>query len=631
MKNETLLSGLSLSTQLSSVTTNKAISRMDPESIDVHLDRLNFTLADLLKPEEKDLGDSFSFQGYEAFMDTDQDILERIGNIALKYDRSLMALEDFYAHEVRKENGCGSMMRTCCRLSDLYEIKAEVGKTIGLVEDDLVEQSILKIGSVKVLMDIKNNKKFTRKEEVCHQFMGKKKDNGYCAYVKQLENELEEMSYKGFHYYPLFDIEKHMLEAFTDSFSSSTIDNVLNINPSNTSASGFLVESNHRSAKTLQSIRESLIKEMEWESTQCSILKLTYETNLKSLEAKENQFKKSINNFQIEIFKKLKLLEIEKNQIRADKENLIKGQIQLKNTVFNIKDEIKTIKDLLSFEENYDSPLNTPFLSPTHKDSCEINISATPDPTDPSYIEEEIRCLEEELESSSERHSITFKINHLRNRLSMLKSEKVLNSSENVKRKSSFLAYLHNTTNQSFFKTNTSLQLNLSIDLPRSHLESTQKSTARAYTCYTARNTENSCDYSPQPTTRTSCQVLDGIERDENLMRMLQLKENRLRKKEEELIKKESTLQNSWMKIPNANELIPAVQKEIICYREKTEMIDKVQGELDLLARDSIESRKRLQKIESIRMGLNKQLEEKIRFADMLDDICARFEEISVN
>ena len=629
MKNETFLSGISISPHLSS-SSNKVLGRVDLESIDAQLDRLNFTLADLLKPEEKDFGDSFSFQGSEVFMDNDQDIIEKVGDIALKYDRSLMALEDFYAHEVRKESSRENVIRSSCMLSDLYEIKAEVGRTIELVENGVMEQSLLNVGSVQVLMDIKKNKKFTVKEVICNGFMGNKTEHAESAYVKQLENEVEELSYRIFHSDPLLDLEKHMFEAFTESVTGNFVNKALDITPYSTSSSLVVGELNNLSTKHCKNIRESLIKELEWESTQCSILKLAYETKLKSLEEKENQFKRNINDFQLEIYKKLKILESEKNQIRMDKENLCKSEIQMRNKILNIRDEIKTIKELLVFEENFDSPLITPCLSPRRKDSSEFNISTSLDPNDTSKIQEEIHDLELELESSSDKNPITFKINRLRNKISMLKSEKALNSSANIKRKSSFLTYLQNNTNQSFSKGNTSFQLNLSIDLPP-QLESTPKSTTRAYTCYTARNTENSCDYSPQPTRRATCQVLDGIEKDENLIKMLEMKESRLRKKEEELIRKENALHNSWMKLPNANELIPMVQKEIISYRDKADRISKIQGELDVQARENIENRKRLKNIEATRVGLNKQLEEKIRFAEMLDDICARFEEISVN
>ena len=60
-------------------------------------------------------------------------------------------------------------------------------------------------------------------------------------------------------------------------------------------------------------------------------------------------------------------------------------------------------------------------------------------------------------------------------------------------------------------------------------------------------NFENSYELSPQSTLRNTYSetISENIEKDENLIKFLELKDLRLKKKEEELNKKELKLQNS--------------------------------------------------------------------------------------
>lgn len=609
MQYEGLCSEVSNSTQVSAIMTAKGLTQLESESIEAQLDRINFTLIDLLKPDAKEFADSFSFQGYDAFMSNEDDIIENIGEIIQKYDRSLMMLEDFFAQGIREENALKKVMKTQCRLKEIYALRDQIEGVIKLVENGLAAQVNLNVGDVKVIIQVVHESVFGKKTEIRSGFVKEIVENQYTSYIRQLENEVEELEYKVFHMDPLTELDGKMYEAYTETFSS--FPNKIQINP----LCSYVDDGyKHKILQNFNRQHQALINELQWECSQNGLVRLKFESKMQELDSKENAFKKKISDFQTEISKKIKSLDLEKQKIRTEKDELYKNETAFHNKIKSMRDEISVVKDLMIFDDSFVTPCTTP----KNKENS-VNTSAIIDLENPSKIEDEIRDLELELESSSEKGSITFKINHLKNKLSAMRSERILNTSANIKRKSSF-TFSKNSNKKLFLTRN----LDLSIDIPR--ILTTPNNNQNCF--YTGRNTDISYDFSPLVTQRSGhTSDLVSIEKDENFMRMLELKEGRLRKKEEELHKKEISLQATWMKLPNADQLIPMVQKEILEYQAKSKEIHAKQGEIDKNLKESIQLKKKLKKIESQKENFLRVLEEKSRIAQILDNICAKFED----
>ena len=613
------------STQASAFLTKKGSLQIDTESIEAQLDRLNFAVLGVLKPEDKELCDSFSFQGYDAFMDS-EDIIEGTEQLEYKHERSLMILEDFRSHEFRKDRDNTKQLRISCKLGEMYKLKSDISKMIEIIEKKISNQVTLELGGVKILIDIYNHTIFASKADLCSNFLTNNTEaSHYLPYIKQLENEVEELTHKKYHDRSLSDIEKNMFQAYQDDFfikESSPL-----INPSSLSSnfygqrnSGLEIE--YRSKRQLHLTREALVKEIEWECAQNKIVKANYETKVKILEEKEAFFKKSVNEFSNEIQKRIKIIEIEKNKIQNERNSVYEKEKNIRIKLNSIKDEANALIDALKIEENFITPVNTPCITPRHNTIEESN--------DPVKIEEEIRGLESDLELAQDKNSINFKINRLKNKLSAIKTEKALNSSVNVKRLSSFNGQRNiPTTPRAFFPA----KLDISIDLKKTIVPNTPKMNNRAFTCFTGRNnTDVSSEFSPQTTIRSHYQpdTQEISSKDDNLSKMLELKDLRLRKKEDELNKREIKLQNTWIKLPNANELIPMVQNELINYQNKSLALDKVQHELEIQIKENLENKKKIQEIESKYAKMMKNIEEKTKIAEKLEDLILTFDEISI-
>lgn len=85
------------------------------------------------------------------------------------------------------------------------------------------------------------------------------------------------------------------------------------------------------------------------------------------------------------------------------------------------------------------------------------------------------------------------------------------------------------------------------------------------------------------------------------------------------------------MKVPNANELIPMVQSIILDYKFKSEELDKSQAEIEVITNENLETRKQLRTFHQQSVNILNKLQEKIKVAEKLEELCMNFERLSDN
>lgn len=459
----------------------------------------------------------------------------------------------------------------------------------------------------------------TQKTRLGKGFLKASKKSGTTEsdpYIIQMENEIEtlksSLGSRDIGHVGL--LEKCMLESYSD-FAPSTCSFDSFPAAMKDMHSQMSIEIEYKSMKQLNLSREALVKELEWECAQAKVHKLDYEEKVKVVKESEKALAKSAKDIQVEIQKKINAVEKEKLKVKEDREKIACREKRVRGSLYKMKEEALLIKESLNFEPVLLNTTN--YLCPTPKNR-EISDASTVE-----TLEQEIKTLEDELETSEEKGSLTFKINHLKNKLSVERSEKVLINHGNIKKFNSFgSSRIVAATPRAFCPH----KFDFNLDLQKLEVAGTPRvMNNRAFTYFPVKQTpEKSCDPSPQTTTRpnTLSQETENIEKDENLIKMLEMKEIRLRKKEEELMKKETMLQNSWMKVPNADELIPMVQNQIMSYRAKSNLTEQKNREIDELIKENMQARKNIKEIEDSSRKLMRSLQEKVKVAEKLEDLC---------
>lgn len=621
MDSEAFLSGCSHSTHTSGIPTGK-MQLFDNETLEAQIDRLNYTLMGVLKNDERGFCDSFSFQGYDEFITTEEDFLDKRENSDLFLERAMMVHEDFRSHETRNAVAAKKDFKISVKLDELHQIRNEISKILELTEKKITNVAKIKIGEINLELDIIDSMILTTKKEIVSGFADKNFGSDIqSAYIRQLENELDDLNYKVFHNSGTDLLEKAMFESYTESFPleypiskhSVAFDFRSNFH---TQAS---IEIEYKTMRCLNNSRKEYVNELEWEMAQAKLVKINYEEKTKSLDEKEKKISKYVKSIHEEIQKKLKALEVEKNKVKVEHEKAERIIAYMRK----FREQVMRIKDGFVIQEPLNITISTPIATPKH----------TPKPSidETTIIEQEITQLELELEEANDKNSLIFKINHLRNKLSSLRSAKVLNSETNIKRFNTF-SRTPRQNNTVTPKSLNSSKLDLSINLQNIPVPCTPKIGTKRFTCFTKRVHDQSPEICYQETTRTNLvqSPIQEFAKEENLVKALELKEARLRKKEEELNKLEITLQNTWMKVPNANELIPLVRAQMSYYENKCKSLEKAQGDIDKLIKENLDNKKLIKSAqEKVKKYIN-NLEEKKMIAEKLEDLIKDAEEFII-
>ena len=435
------------------------------------------------------------------------------------------------------------MIKTSCKLSELYRLSSDIEKIIKHFENGLVDVTQIQIGGIQIVLNICNDNAFTSKSDLSNNFMSNKSLNSSTnSYIKQLENEIEELRYNIFHQSSLQELENAMLNSYSECFPITY--QPISLIASKDIHTQISIEIEHMSMKQLNHLKEKTIKDLEWECIQAQTYRQKYEKNLQELADKEKSIKIYINNIQLELANKVKYFEREKIKIKEEENKIIIRENKINEHLKNVKEEIHILKEKLTCEDVLVNKTNTFYISPRTVENKETNPLEKKETSPLEKIEEEIKIAELELENSSDKNALNFKINRLKNKLSVARTEQILNAPTITKRSNSF-------QNQNFPQTTPRVsnpkKLEINFDFQKNSVPSTPRVGSRNFTCLSTLSSGFSSRQSPQLTSRINYPNtnIENMDTDENFEKLLELKDTRLRKKEEELYKKEIQLQNT--------------------------------------------------------------------------------------
>lgn len=603
-------SGVSTSTKTSSIP-QKSILQLDSESLEAQLDRLNSTLIGLLNNDEVEFCDSFSFQ-----CSNDRDNSISSSYLPTEYseknpEQLLMTCEDFRSHEFRSLDQSLKKVSVECQLSDLYNLKSDLEKSIQLIEQGISKTVQLRAGELQFRLQVKNGFFLPGKKKIISNLADENVEKKEKAYVRQLENEVDELKYQVFHSNTLGELDQLMMKSFNDQFAvqefrqGKSVCEVCKDLASHTS-----LEIETKLAGKMNLARKKMLEELEWEVSNTKMMKSVYEGKVQDLKEVERKTARQIQEINKEVVKKCKGLEHDKMKFVREQERFKNHQQNLKVAVDQVKAELESIKENVEKIEVQALTIQipTPCTTPKH-DSDTEEISA---------LESEMKKLEQELQTSSDKGSIEFKMNKIKTKLSTLRSAKILETCTNKRRVSSFIRP------KDLASTTPKVSKAFNFNIPIEAIKITPRGDARTMTAFSERPKEFSVEASPLQTSRQS----EELTKEENFFKTLELKEARLRKKEEEIMRQELKLQQNWMKLPDANQLIPIVRNEIERYMAQNENLKKTQTELDNLLKDQINFWKKSKAAEAESAKTQENLSKKLKSAEKIQEVLTRLDQV---
>lgn len=603
---EVYFSGVSTSTKTSSIP-QKSTLQLDSESLEAQLDRLNSTLIGLLNNDEEEFCDSFSFQG-----SNDRDNSISSSYIPTEYsdknpEQLLMTCEDFRSHELRSLEKSLKKVSVECQLSDLYHLKSDLENSIQLIEKGITKTAQLRAGELHFRLQVKNGYYLPGKKQIISNIIEENTGKKEKAYVRQLENEVDELKYQVFHCSSLGDLDQLMMKSFNDQFKAEECRPVKSAcEVCKDLASHTSLEIETKLAGKMNSARKRMLEELEWEVSNTKMMKSVYEGKVQELKEAERKIARQIQEINKEVVKKCKSLEHDKMKFAREQEKFRNQQQNLKVTVAQMKAELESIRG--NVEKVEIKPLTiqipTPCTTPKQdSDTDEILI-----------LESEMKKLEQELQTSSDKGSIEFKMNKIKTKLSTLRSAKILETCTNKRRVSSFIRP------KDLASTTPKVSKAFNFNIPIEAIKITPRGDTRTMTAFSERPKEFSAEPSPLQTSRQS----EELTKEENFFKTLELKEARLRKKEEEIMRQELKLQQNWMRLPDANQLIPIVRNELERYMAQNENLKKTQAELDSLLRTQLEFWKKSKASESESAKTQETLLAKLKNADKIEEVLTK-------
>lgn len=616
MEYEVYFSGVSSSTKTSAIN-NKCSLQLDSESLEAQLDRLNSTLVGLLNNDEQEYCDSFSFQGlndsYQSPLPSschasETSHSERYQN---NPEQLLMICEDYRSHEIRSQEKSLKKVSVECQLSDLYSLHSDLFKSIELIEQGISNSVQLRAGELCVKLQIKKGFFVPNKGKISQGFCEGNLARSEKAYVTQLENEVEELRYNGFHFNRFRDLDELMMKSFNDQFllnevreSRAPCMNCKDL------ATQTKLEIETKLAGKMNSARKGMLEELEWEVSNTKMMKSVYEGKIQELKDTERKIVKQIQEINSEIVKKCKSLENEKVRFAKEQERQKTHEQNLRTNLSQVRTELESIKEKLNKAEPQALTIQIPTPCATPKHDSE--------PNDLISLELEINSLEQDRKTAADKSSIDFRINKLKTKLSSLRSTKILETCTNKKRMSTFIRPKDLTSTTP--KVNTAFNFNIPIE----SLKFTPRGDNRNLTCFSERPKDLLIEPSPLQTSRNN----EELTKEENFFRTLELKEARLRKKEEEIMKQEIKLQQTWMKLPDANQLIPIVRSELDRYMIQNENLKRTQAELDKVLKDQLENWKKNRANEAETMKSQENLMRKLKNAEQIEQVLVKLARI---
>lgn len=514
----------------SSWTSNRVGSRLsirsDSESLEQQLDRLNFTLQGFIKHDEKDAADSSSCKGLES-INTEEDFIEKFEGFIQKHDRTLMLNEDFRSHLMR-EQVSEAVIGT---LEEFYEVKQSIESSLKCFELGLKGQAVIEMPGRSMLWILKEGTAMSQKEEI----------------LKQVEDGVDEglekeYLIKDFDWEKRFEFLKE-IQVYDEICSSTSTLPQLYV-PKDL-RSQFSLEIEYKTLKNSNKLKEKNNREVEWQILQTKMMKSNLDSKTKALNAKELSITKQVKDIKLEVAKQQNILE-------KDRKSWTDQQTKLKN-------QEKTLEKVLIECEKLQKP-QIQIDEPVFKNSTNLTPRLQVQSLDEiKKIEQEIQNLTENLENSSDKNPLIFKINHLKTKLSTLRSTQALND-QNKRRVSSF-----SKGKVSLLTPRTGKNPDFITCTPRN-----QNFTATNFNHFEINDSRNYTDRSFDTESSNKQEIKENL---------LELKENRLRKKEQELIVREEKMMKSWATVKGNENILLVLKDNLDYWKEKNK--EWVEKEMD--------------------------------------------------
>ncbi|CAG9320933.1 unnamed protein product [Blepharisma stoltei] len=617
--------------------------KLDNDTLDLQIDRLNSTIQSMMIGIQSDK--ERSFEGYSDFKprskrnctymmslesepdliasdrewvcDTvqDEEILDNIEGLILNLDRVSMTLEDYRSHEMRaieeleyenlEENKFRYEIK--CSLNDIYKLISDAKQIIDDTETNKVYHGELKFGEISMNVSIEHldliiPDKSNLTQEILNHLSVKTLTNQKSisleqACISQLENEIEELKRKSLIPEDVFDFGKALKNSITETYERSFDDYSASFNSENslelTKSTLDLFSKTERPAfhLDLQKLKknEKIKEELEWQINEVQVIKNQYNKKLNQLLQQTDLFQQQANLI------KIKTAELEKDISKFNEEKRIFEEKQVK-----IKDEIKSTFIQHSREPSGEWLRTIKGRHKTEKSYLDLRDS-TPDP----ITDENAQALYEELQKAQallqgtipeNADSVVIKINRIKTQISNLRSAKALNNFQ--VHSNSIKNAIHSMEKQ--FETR---DIRKASPAPKMPMISSITPEPISDNTKIFHKLEN-LDKSPKPlphdklinsVSEANLNVKPPIPNPkiiknsnlaidseiENLKKHLRLKEIRLEEKEKEIFDKEMRLHKTWMKQPDANQLIPMVQKELIFIQNLKQNLELKQKEIE--------------------------------------------------
>ena len=461
-----------------------------------------------------------------------------------------------------------------CKAYDLYNLIKDSEKILSLSEQGLQSQGKLRLKNFKFNVKVLKSGSLTEEKknisEVFKDIYDLQLDNAVLHYISVIKQRLSEPPETLCSTEDYFTYEEPKVDYadYTDSFDNIVV--VQNMNTEDIITS------------RMQRQQKKIIEDKEWEVQEAVNLKEKCRNKHKKLKIKQTEL------IEQEKVMKKKTLDIEKERHELDR---------LKDAYYREKKKISSVSELKSrklcevisnLKQNFEtfetmgknSPItDMDMLSDiSYMSDSDMSFDGSMQETDPSVLQKRICELEgqyKSLKTPDSQEKIQREIDSLRNGLTKIRGSNALKSSIlNQKKFSGVRSNYHSMTESSLSLKKTT-SCGLSIFTPKSR-------PSYAPICDPLRSS-----YTPKSASHGITFNFNEIfpkesdEENKELRKFLRAQEIKLKEKEEKLEKERDRIMMNWMKLPNANELIPLVQREMMEYKTRSEETEKKMREYE--------------------------------------------------
>lgn len=512
--------------------------------------------------------------------------LSKLFGVAFPSDNYEKILEKLTNAYYSKEN-IQIIKNIQCNLSDLYRLIKDTQKIVELVELGSSQQGKLRLRKFKINVKVQKDENLEGlKSEIAKMFNNEcnpELSNEVTQYVYAIKQELQELKSPSLEDFSVIDPGFDTLQQDFPEFTSRGTTSM--------STQEILTVKYQRQQK-------KLIKEKEWEKHEIQIMKQQIKNKKKKLK------NRLIEQQDMEKLLKRKNLDIEreKGEIERLRENYYREKKRIQN---GYEQKSRKLSEFLNeLVASMDNVETVGKISPITETEMLSDISYVSDSdtsfecssvSEPDFSSLQKRIVDLESQYKSEKSTETQErlkreIDSLKNSYTNLRSAQALKTSNTNQKRFSFMKNISLTE----LNSKKPVPLTLGTPKPRNSLTS-QRQMFKSNTV-----TPKACSQN-----FTFTEIFPKSEETE-LKKFLRAQEVRLKEKEEKIERDREIWMEKWNKTPDANQLIPMVQKEILEYKKKCEELEKKLKEIEVREFNLDSKESELVKIE-------KDVEEKMR------------------